>query len=598
MSRIYDTLSEKQRQIADCTERQVIVKACPGSGKTYSVAARLEKLLLDWDKRHQGIATISFTNNACNEIVHYLNQESSNDFISYPHFIGTIDSFINHHLIFPFGHHFLKCGRRPEIVGTEYNHWFDYDVSLTQYRGIRPSYRDPNYYFDKVSFNIDDELIPLRPYENYHFGKGEWDNQYKTDGTLKKRIQDIRDTKFHHFKEGKINQSDANYIAYKLLLEIPILAKNIAARFPIIIVDEAQDTTQIQMAILDRINQESLDSIMLIGDPDQAIFEWNTAEATYFIKKYESDHWHSIDLDENRRSSSNICSVLNRFFDNNMQSVSASKDCPLSVEIKEHDESKQSIQEIKESFLEECKNQNIAYKDVAIVFRGKRFGVQYFDLHMDSNELDFLPWKPNHYHVRDLIQGRYFIDSGELKDGYRLIERAYHKLKNPGLRYISRDFIRDQYQRSDYRTYRAEIFSLINLLPSTENQTLSNWVTEASASLGQNLEIKKGNGSRHVSELFQINTIQSLGDYKIDTVHSVKGSTVDAILVFLRKKSSTKEYKNIIISTYRETDSRKRKMDEEEIKIVYVACSRPRKLLWLAVCEGEHKSVWEQKLIN
>jgi ATP-dependent exoDNAse (exonuclease V) beta subunit len=53
-----------------------------------------------------------------------------------------------------------------------------------------------------------------------------------------------------------------------------------------------------------------------------------------------------------------------------------------------------------------------------------------------------------------------------------------------------------------------------------------------------------------------------------------------------------------LAQNYNETDSDKRKMDEEEIKIVYVACSRPRKLLWLAVSSGEHKSIWEQKLMR
>ena len=38
-------LSAQQQAVVDCNEPRIIVKACPGSGKTFSVAARMAKLL-------------------------------------------------------------------------------------------------------------------------------------------------------------------------------------------------------------------------------------------------------------------------------------------------------------------------------------------------------------------------------------------------------------------------------------------------------------------------------------------------------------------------------------------------------------------------
>jgi len=46
----------------------------------------------------------------------------------------------------------MGCNKRPEIVGTEYNQWHDYDYSLTKKYHGGVSYRDPNYYFDKVNY--------------------------------------------------------------------------------------------------------------------------------------------------------------------------------------------------------------------------------------------------------------------------------------------------------------------------------------------------------------------------------------------------------------------------------------------------------------
>ena len=39
-----------------------VVRACPGSGKTFSVAARFHRLLSDWEQANQAIKAVSFTN--------------------------------------------------------------------------------------------------------------------------------------------------------------------------------------------------------------------------------------------------------------------------------------------------------------------------------------------------------------------------------------------------------------------------------------------------------------------------------------------------------------------------------------------------------
>ena len=60
-----EKLSPSQREIVNCPDRRIVVKACPGSGKTFSVTARLAKLLCNNElNKHQGIAAISFTHTA------------------------------------------------------------------------------------------------------------------------------------------------------------------------------------------------------------------------------------------------------------------------------------------------------------------------------------------------------------------------------------------------------------------------------------------------------------------------------------------------------------------------------------------------------
>jgi DNA helicase II / ATP-dependent DNA helicase PcrA len=62
---MYSKLSEGQRKILDYNQGTVVVKACPGSGKTYSLAARISRLLREPDLGKKGLAIISFTNIAC-----------------------------------------------------------------------------------------------------------------------------------------------------------------------------------------------------------------------------------------------------------------------------------------------------------------------------------------------------------------------------------------------------------------------------------------------------------------------------------------------------------------------------------------------------
>lgn len=592
---MFEKLSDSQRRVVECDSARIVVKACPGSGKTYSVTARLAKLLTsDTHSKYQGIATLSFTNIACEEIRKGLNSEYSIGDINYPHFIGTIDSFINNYIFFPFGHLLMGCKQRPEIVGTEYNRWFEFNPNLTKRikdkkgKPIVVS-RDANYYFDKVSFDITDEPIPLDPPAAFHFS---WAKMKNKDGSFCKKIADIISAKRTHFSEGKANQSDANYLAYKILCHFPLIAQNIVQRFPVIIVDEAQDTTTLQMAIIDILDRAGAQSITLIGDPDQAIFEWNTANPSLFMDKYNSERWESLELSENRRSSTNICSVINHFFGGTMNSVAESKDCQEPPELKLHYGCGESITSIVDEFIEKCRVMGIAEDSYAVVFRGRTFGERYFNLADDSVSVDNSLWVQGKYFVRDIVQGKYLIDSGQFKKGLHLIEKGYLKMTYDR-KYVSIKQLKEEIDRIGYRDFKKAIFQFIGSLPLT-NQTLNNWISIANRN-GNNFLVNSVKSNIDISRIFHSETTTISPPSYLKTIHSVKGMSLESILVFITKGSASKDYSTILSAQYKEPDVNKRRKDEEEIRIIYVACSRPKKLLWIAV-PSEDIGCWTQKL--
>jgi hypothetical protein len=281
-----------------------------------------------------------------------------------------------------------------------------------------------------------------------------------------------------------------------------------------------------------------------------------------------------------------------------MVSIADSKDLVLMPKIVEHDETRLIVHMIKNNFLEECHNNGIIDKEISIVFRGKNFGYQYFDIPNDIVDHENMPWINGQYHVRDIVYGKYLVDNGYYKDGLHLIEKGYLKLINPNLKYVSNKFVQEQIDIKEYRNYRIELFNFIDKLADTTGKKLSKWIEETTKRLGSDLRIKTSKSEIFINNLFPEQSYKKNYDYRLDTVHSLKGSTCDAILIFLKKTSSTKQYKNILSPNYNETNIDNRKRDNEELRIVYVGCSRPRKFLWLAVYNGEHKTIWDQKLLK
>ena len=341
---MFESLSNKQKEIVFDKSGKFVVRACPGSGKTYCVSARLTRLILDWKKEYEGIAAVSFTNVAWHEIEKKYSEEFQvGNKISFPHFLGTIDSFINKYIFLPYGHLVLKCKGRPTLVGEPHGIWTGKYFSDSLFDNI-------SYKIDGSLYAINDRVMPPNWLGNANITRS------------KKNIN----------KGGFATQPDANYFAMKILEAFPQIAKAIALRFPYLIVDEAQDTSEIQMRIIDCLIANGLNEVMLVGDPDQAIFEWNDARPDLLNQKF--NEWeNSIVLNESRRSSQRICNST--FTISSLVQVSTS----VSEEVKDFVHNprvilyNENLPQIVSDFIEEC-NQNkitVSEETVSVIYRSK-----------------------------------------------------------------------------------------------------------------------------------------------------------------------------------------------------------------------------------
>ena len=79
----------------------VDIQAFPGSGKTTILVAKLAILAKKWPYSNAGICVLSHTNVAREEIEERLgNTEIGRKLLSYPHFIGTVHSFLIHMFLY------------------------------------------------------------------------------------------------------------------------------------------------------------------------------------------------------------------------------------------------------------------------------------------------------------------------------------------------------------------------------------------------------------------------------------------------------------------------------------------------------------------
>jgi len=95
----------KEQEDFLCANGNIVLHACPGSGKTHVVARKMMRLIDDWNKPHSGVAVLSFTNVASDEVESQIKKLMPMGFeVNYPHFVGTLDSFISSFILLRFGY--------------------------------------------------------------------------------------------------------------------------------------------------------------------------------------------------------------------------------------------------------------------------------------------------------------------------------------------------------------------------------------------------------------------------------------------------------------------------------------------------------------
>src|SRR5437762_4860542 len=120
-------------------------------------------------------------------------------------------------------------------------------------------------------------------------------------------------------KNNALDFDDLLIKTVRLLRDVPEVRERYNDRFRYLLVDEYQDTNQLQFALI-RLLTEKQQNICVVGDPDQSIYRWRGADITNILKFEEYfPAAKVIRLEENYRSTQNILDLAGGVIKHNVE---------------------------------------------------------------------------------------------------------------------------------------------------------------------------------------------------------------------------------------------------------------------------------------
>ena len=274
-----------------------VVSAVPGSGKTWTVGRAIKHVLGEDPQVHPGMAVLSFTNVAKDEIDKVLGGRTPSKL-----FVGTLDAFLYRFVVRPFlPSYFPECEGTwrlmPQRVGTNL-HSADFEYRIVR---KKKHFATVNL-FDCTLLKAG--VVALHP-------------KSRQPVELTTTEQDaIIDRKFGIWnKHGLLSHGDAAYLAAEILEDEDCgqhVRDILVERFPFLVVDELQDTGESHGRCLRALLVDERFTAILVGDPDQSIYEFSGATPSSFNDFEALPGATQLPLSESRRCPRTVCRVASR----------------------------------------------------------------------------------------------------------------------------------------------------------------------------------------------------------------------------------------------------------------------------------------------
>lgn len=541
-------------------EQHFKVSAGPGAGKTHWLIGHIRNILANSSRlsKTRSIACLTYSNVAVDEIKKRLGTSVQQVEVS------TIHSFLYKHIVKPYafsvaeeyGLNVQKMDGHDEEKHYKLQEWINSD-----YRGLK-----------YISNNRDFAIECLK--------KQQW---VFVDGDLRRQIvvrddQDSAKEKFFknknyeeylnykklYWQEGTISHDDVLFFSYQIIKKHPFVLEVLRAKFPYFLIDEFQDTSPIQTAIL-KLLAEKETIVGVIGDPAQSIYSFQGADAKQF-ESFTLPNIQSYTIADNHRSTIQIIDLLNHIRKEMTQNPCKDGNDKVGEKpilyVGDREKALSEIRAKVDSF-HVLARQNGTVAAVEQQQSGKSENLFKILKEQDTTS-DRTRW------IEACVKAVAFAKKDNFKDAIQELVRLYRRQA------VKSNTLIDEFQKYEWRKHALEkIQTLLSNFDSVSSKSIAEFSNQYLARNGTfKMEIAKinGNKSSHQKTFGDyvkcVEVKENKGEYR--TIHKAKGDEFENTVLVLDDENEVE----FLISP---------DLSKEEHRIRYVAVSRAKKRLFICV---------------
>jgi DNA helicase-2/ATP-dependent DNA helicase PcrA len=294
---ILEGLNPQQMQAVTAPPGAILVLAGPGSGKTRVLTHRIAYLIGALGVRPYSILAMTFTNKAAREMQTRVERLLGGE--TQGLWLGTFHA---------------SCARilrrEAEFLPVESNFViFDADDQETL---VKRAVRDLN--LNEKLYRPVSVHASISKAKNELIGPDDFPTTTYREEVVKRIYQRYQALLT---ASNAVDFDDLLLYASKIFSENPLLCQKYARRFEHVLVDEFQDTNEVQYTLLRQL-ASYYNNLFVVGDEDQSIYRWRGADYRNVLR-FEQDYPKAVKvlLEQNYRSSQNVLDAARAVIDHN-----------------------------------------------------------------------------------------------------------------------------------------------------------------------------------------------------------------------------------------------------------------------------------------
>lgn len=333
-------LNPKQKEAVNKVTNTT-VEACPGAGKTRTLIAKLINTIEEVQGSSKKIACITYTNAAVYEIESRLVKNSNIQNLDCCD-VSTIHGFCLNNILRPYSWKIAELKNGFKIATPDSDEYRDIARQVCIDHGINPTNAA---HFEALNIFADGSLNVPREL-SAGIARAFWERLYRA---------------------GLVDFPSLLWFSFKVLRANKNLARAISSKYKWLLIDEFQDTSDIQLEMFKIIHDVGRTKFFIVGDKNQSIFSFagaNPENFSNFSDYIKSEN--STSLNENFRSSDSIVKLANSLICNDVPMISSEKKSKVEI-IPEYIHTINTKETIIKYFLQRTEELSIPYSEIAIL---------------------------------------------------------------------------------------------------------------------------------------------------------------------------------------------------------------------------------------